>query len=41
MPALAAPASRKEVTVRCSSFETLLDRYVEGTLVPRQMLAVS
>ena len=27
--------------MRCSSCEPLLDRYVEGTLTPRQMLAVS
>jgi len=27
--------------VRCSSCEPLLDRYVEGTLTPREMLAVS
>jgi anti-sigma factor RsiW len=27
--------------VRCSSCESLIDRYVEGTLAPRQMLAVS
>ena len=27
--------------MRCSSFEVLLDRYVEGTLPPTQMVAVS
>lgn len=27
--------------MRCSSCELLLDRYIEGTLAPRQMLAVS
>jgi anti-sigma factor RsiW len=29
-----------EVCVRCSSCEPLLDRYIEGTLTPRQMIDV-
>jgi len=32
---------RKEVHVRCSSCELLLDRYAEGTLTPRQMADVN
>lgn len=31
----------KEVRVRCSHCEPLLDRYVEGTLTPRQMIDVT
>lgn len=29
-----------EVRVRCSSCEPLLDRYIEGTLTPRQMIDI-
>jgi anti-sigma factor RsiW len=31
----------REVRVRCSSCELLLDRYLEGTLTPRQMIDVA
>lgn len=41
MRASARVPARREARVRCSSCEPLLDRYVEGTLTPREMARVS
>jgi anti-sigma factor RsiW len=41
MRASARARARKGAHVRCSSCEPLLDRYVEGTLTPREMARVS
>jgi anti-sigma factor RsiW len=41
MCASARTRARKGARVRCSSCEPLLDRYVEGTLTPREMARVT